>query len=129
MRKHKVIIAGGRDFEDRELFRIIMFDHFWRGDAGCDGWEGIDEVVSGGARGADRLGEEWAAKENIPLRRFPAEWDRHGKAAGYIRNAEMAEYADKLVAFWDGESRGTKHMIDLALEKGLEVHVYRYWKE
>ena len=83
----------------------------------------ITEVVSGTARGVDRLGEQWAEKNNIPVKKFPANWDKHGKRAGYLRNAEMAEYADALVAFWDGESRGTEHMINLAKKAGLVVYV------
>jgi len=88
----------------------------------------ITEVVSGGAKGVDRLGELWAQKRNIPITRFPAEWNKYGKRAGYIRNKEMALYADALLAIWDGESKGTKHMIDSALEQGLWVCVYRVGK-
>jgi hypothetical protein len=83
----------------------------------------ITEVVSGTARGADRTGEQWASENNVPVKRFPADWDKHGKRAGYLRNADMAEYAEALVAFWDGQSRGTKHMIDLAEKAGLRVSV------
>ena len=83
-------------------------------------------VVHGTARGADTLGCQWASTWGLSIMPFPADWHTHGKAAGHIRNAEMADYADVLVAFWDGESKGTKGMIDVALKKGLEVHVYRY---
>lgn len=86
----------------------------------------VTEVVSGGARGADAFGEEWARDRRVPVRVFPADWNRHGRAAGPIRNREMAEYADALVAVWDGESRGTKNMIEEATKRGLKVHVYRY---
>ena len=60
------------------------------------------------------------------MRVFPADWDKYGKRAGYLRNVQMAEYADALLAFWDGESRGTKNMIDEALSRGLKVGVKRY---
>lgn len=83
----------------------------------------ITEVVSGGARGVDKLGEQWAAAHNVPLKVFPADWDAKGKAAGHIRNIEMAEYADALIALWDGESRGTQHMISTARKLGLVVFV------
>lgn len=82
------------------------------------------EIVSGGAEGADRLGEYWAKIHEIPIKRFPADWAKHGKAAGPIRNREMAQYADALVAIWDGESRGTKNMIDEARKRGIKVHVH-----
>ena len=84
----------------------------------------ISEIVSGGARGVDRFGEQLAKARGIPLNVKPANWDKYGKSAGYIRNKEMAEYADALLALWDGESRGTKHMIDLAKKNNLKVHIY-----
>lgn len=83
-------------------------------------------IVSGHASGADSLGEKFAADHNLQCELHPADWERHGKAAGPIRNAEMAEVADALIAFWDGQSRGTKSMIDLAKRKGLQVAVVRY---
>lgn len=113
----KTIIAGSRDFCNRaELWNVInTFD------------EGvpITEVVSGGCRGVDQLGEEWAKQHGIPLKRFPADWTAHGKAAGPIRNREMAAYADALIAIWDGESRGTKNMIDEAKKRGLLIHIHQ----
>ena len=78
---------------------------------------------SNGWRGVDSMGEEWAKSKSIPVRRFPADWDGLGKAAGFIRNAEMADYADALIAVWDGKSRGTANMIEVAKKKGLKVHV------
>lgn len=110
-----VIIAGGRDFSDYARVLDAMDDFYFAG-----------EIVSGGANGADALGERWAADHDRDIKRFPADWSKYGKSAGPIRNLEMALYADVLVAFWDGKSRGTKHMIDTALKHGLEVHVYRY---
>ena len=68
----------------------------------------------------------YAADHNLQCELFPADWEHHGKAAGPIRNAEMAEVADALIAFWDGQSRGTKSMIDLAKRKGLQVAVVRF---
>jgi hypothetical protein len=83
-------------------------------------------VISGHASGADSLGEKFAADHNLQCELFPADWEHHGKAAGPIRNAKMAEVADALIAFWDGQSRGTKSMIDLAKRKGLQVAVVRF---
>lgn len=76
------------------------------------------EVVSGGARGIDKLGELWAKHRGIPVKRFPADWDKHGKAAGAIRNREMAEYADGALVLWDGESRGSKNMYETMQKLG-----------
>lgn len=111
----KVIIAGGRN----------VTTYAYVEDAVKDSGFNITEVVSGCARGADTLGEKYANNNGITIKKFPADWDTHGKRAGYIRNCQMGDYADALIAIWDGESRGTKHMIDYATKKGLEVFVYR----
>ena len=113
----KVIIAGSRGFNDYEELCLT-----------CDKFLGGKEVqiVSGTARGADKLGERYAKKQGFPIKEFPANWNKHGKSAGYIRNSEMADYADVLIAFWDDKSRGTKHMIDLAKQKGLKVIIVSY---
>lgn len=104
--KVKLIIAGGRDFEDyEEVERAFFFFFDWALPPA------YIEIVSGGARGADALGERLAKSINMGVRRFPADWDKHGKGAGHVRNAEMADYADALLAFWDGKSRGTANMI------------------
>jgi len=86
--------------------------------------EDEDEIVSGGADGVDKIGERFAHGQNIPVTRFPADWERYGKKAGVMRNIEMAKYADGLIAIWDAESRGTKHMIDAMLREGKETHVF-----
>ena len=75
--------------------------------------------------GSDGGGERFAHDFSLPVTRFPANWDAHGKRAGFLRNQEMAEHADALIALWDGHSRGTKSMIDIATKKGLAVHVHR----
>lgn len=84
------------------------------------------QIVCGMARGADRLGERYAKEHGYQVIYFPADWDLDGKSAGFKRNVRMAEYADALVAFWDGESKGTKHMIEIAKEKGLDIRIKRY---
>lgn len=81
----------------------------------------IAEVVCGCARGVDTIGEQWANENGIPVARFPADWDRNGRQAGPIRNLQMAKYADALIAIWDGKSRGTKNMLDLARRHKLFV--------
>ena len=82
------------------------------------------EIISGHARGVDTIGEEFAHLCGFKLKIFLADWNKHGKKAGYLRNIEMADYGDILIAFWDGNSKGTKHMIDIANNKGLKVYTY-----
>lgn len=119
----KVIIAGSRNFYDYDTVEETVISFFM-----SHGFpkENI-EIISGGARGADKLGEQLAKSYRLKLTVFPAQWDTYGKAAGMIRNQEMANYAAKdsnkaiLFAFWDGQSRGTKGMIDIAKRCGMEV--------
>lgn len=115
----KVIVAGGRDFNNYRGLAASL-DHLLK--------NVIDdiEIVCGMARGADRLGEQYAKERGYRIRYMPADWDTYGRSAGYKRNVQMAEYADALVAFWDGASSGTRHMIKTAQEKGLEVRIKRY---
>jgi hypothetical protein len=115
----RIIIAGSRSFSDRHLLYQKM-------DALVAKQGGIVTVISGTAKGADKLGEEWARDRGYPVKRYPADWDAYGKSAGYKRNVEMAEDADACVVFWDGESKGAKHMIDIAKEHGLNLRVVRF---
>ena len=78
----------------------------------------VTEVVSGTARGVDTCGERWAIENNIPIAPFPADWDQYKKAAGHIRNKQMAEYADALLIIWNGESRGSKNMKETMIKLG-----------
>lgn len=107
----KTIIAGSRTITD--IDEALNNFNDWT----------ITEVVSGCARGVDKLGEVWATTNNIPIKRFPADWNNLGKSAGYVRNHQMADYAEALIAIWDGKSKGTKHMIDIANNKKLKVVV------
>jgi len=83
----------------------------------------ITEIVSGGAPGPDTAAVYIAQKGGIPYRVFHAQWNQHRRAAGIIRNRQMAEYADALIAVWDGESRGTKNMIETMKKMGKPVFV------
>ena len=112
----KTIIAGSRDNIEYQDVLSAMGECPWSSE--------ITEVVSGKARGVDTLGEQWAKENNIPIKEFPANWKKFGKSAGPRRNEEMGDYADALVAVWDGGSKGTKHMIDYSENKGLKVFVY-----
>jgi hypothetical protein len=114
----RVIIAGGREFNDYDL--LVS-----KADALLSNYNNV-VVVSGTAHGADELGERYARQRGYKIERHPANWDKLGKSAGYIRNKEMAECSDALIAFWDGESKGTKIMIDLAKKNNLKVRVVMY---
>jgi hypothetical protein len=114
----KVIIAGSRDFNDYERLKEA-----------CDSiLSNITEIeiVSGTAKGADQLGERYAKERGYTIHKFPADWDKYGRSAGYKRNAQMAEFGTHLIAFWDGISKGTQMMIDLSKQKGLKVKVIIY---
>lgn len=131
MKELRIIVAGGRDFDDFPLLMnkcIEIIATVSKEDNTID----KIRIVSGGARGADKLGEKYAQIAHYDVSRFPAAWDIYGKSAGYRRNAEMAKFASEdgnigiLIAFWDSKSRGTKHMIELAKRYGLDVHVVNY---
>ena len=110
----KVIVAGGRNYQFTPESTAFL-DHL-------HGLHNFTEVVSGGASGADKCGEEWARKNNLSLRVFNAVWKRYGKRAGPIRNKEMAQYADALVLFPGGA--GSANMLYEGLSAGLAVYKY-----
>lgn len=118
METYKVVVAGTRDFDQYVLLEKEL-DDFLKG-------KGSVEIVSGTARGADRLGEKYARTRGYGLKLFPAEWEMLGRGAGHIRNAEMGKYADACVIFWDGISRGTKGMIEVAKRNKLDLLVVKY---
>lgn len=120
----KIIIAGSRSFTDFDLLKKKC--DYYLSDAIANNYN--IEIVSGTAKGADKLGESYALEKGYHIAFFPADWKKHGKRAGYLRNQEMADYADALIVFWDGESRGTMHMIDLAKKKGIPVRIVKYHK-
>ena len=111
----KVIIAGSRTIHDMniliEAIKLSQFD--------------ITEVVSGNAKGVDRLGEAWGENHNVEISLFPAMWSLHGRAAGFRRNASMGKYADALIAIWNGVSKKTAHMIRIAKQYKLKIYVHK----
>lgn len=117
----RVIIAGTRTFSNYAL----LADYADKKLSAISAHEDI-EIVSGGASGADALGEQYAKERGYHIKRFNAEWDKYGYSAGPRRNKQMAEYADALLAYWDGHSRGTRNMIELAKEYGLKIGVKIY---
>lgn len=122
----KLIIAGGRDMPRNTVVWVIHQ---------CPLSKLATEVLSGKNKtidpktkiiyGADYWGEQWAIHHGIPVKPFPADWDRFGKGAGPIRNAQMAKYADALLAIWNGSSSGTGNMIECARDVGLRIWVFR----
>lgn len=110
------IIAGTRTIDDYDLVCAAITASGFAGEITC--------VISGGAQGVDLLGERWAREQGLPYLRFPAGWQAHGRGAGPIRNEQMAQEAQALIAIWDGASRGTHDMLRRARDRGLRVFVY-----
>lgn len=120
---YRIIIAGNRTFNNYALLKeqceYLLHESMVVNNI---------VIVSGHAAGADTLGERFAAEHGLKCELHPADWKRYGKAAGPIRNAEMAAVSDALIAFWDGKSRGTRSMINLARDKGMTVAIVRFDK-
>lgn len=121
MNEFKLIVSGGRDFNNNALLstelEYVVNKLLTPYDV---------SLVSGMAKGADMLAYNYAITNNIHIAKFPANWDKYGNSAGYIRNAEMASFANGLIAFWNGKSPGTKHMIEIMRELGKFVYLVNY---
>ena len=111
----RVVVAGSRDFNDYNLLSSEL-DKFLAGKKNVT-------IVSGTARGADRMGEQYAAEHGYKIDQFPAEWSKYHQGAGPIRNLEMVKTADAVVAFWDNQSTGTKNIIDCAKQENIPYKV------
>ena len=109
----KIGVIGSRGFNDYKLVCDTLNPYK----------EKLYQIVSGGARGADSLGEKWANENHVKTLIHLPDWDLHGKAAGFIRNELIVDDSDLIIAFWDGLSRGTEHSINLAKKKGKEVKI------
>lgn len=110
----KVAVIGSRTFNDYQKLKDTL--------SKID----ISLVVSGGANGADKLGEQYANENNIPTKIFLPDWDKHGKRAGFIRNSDIINECELVVAFWDNESKGTKDSIDKAEKQGKKVLIISF---
>lgn len=117
----KVIIAGSRNFHKSKVVYQFVNDK-------VKGGLKIEQVLCGCARGVDEIGRQWALDNNVPVKEFPADWNKYGRAAGHIRNSQMVKEADALIAVWDGKSRGTKDTIDKAETKGIPVFILCFGK-
>jgi hypothetical protein len=113
----KLAIVGSREFNDYEFLKQAL--------------EPIKDkvtlVVSGGAKGADSLGERWAKENNIPTQIFYPDWGKFGKSAGFKRNVEIVDNCDAVVAFQINDSKGTQHTINISKEKGKKVKVFKIY--
>ncbi len=114
----KIAIVGSRTFEDYELLCKFIGSVLSDGELAS-----VEAVVSGAARGADTLAERYAAERGLEMIVFPAEWKKYGRRAGFIRNVDIIRECDICFAFWDGESHGTKHDIELCDETGKPCHI------
>ena len=114
----KVIVAGGRDFNDYNLLSEKLHKLFEK--------QANVLIISGMANGADSLAVKYAEDNKLRVSEFPAQWLKHGNASGFRRNVEMARFADACVCFWNGKSVGTKHMIDTAKRMNLKLRVIIY---
>ena len=114
----KLAIVGSRTFNDLNMFYklIQMIKVYYN----------IIQIISGGARGADTIGEKYADDNNISKLIFKADWKKYGKKAGFIRNVDIIENCDLCLAFWDGESHGTKHDIELCEKMNKQCMVYNF---
>lgn len=118
MMEKRIIICGCRDYSDNAEFTRFVDE--------CIAEKSEDAkivILSGHCRGVDAMAEEYARKKGFELRVYPAEWSKYGRAAGPKRNMQMAMDADEVVAFWDGSSKGTKNMIDLAKKQNKRVYI------
>jgi predicted Rossmann fold nucleotide-binding protein DprA/Smf involved in DNA uptake len=110
----KLAIIGSRTFNDYNILKEI-----------CDKLN-IDEIISGGAKGADSLAERYANEKNIPITIFYPDWNKYGKRAGFLRNNTIINYSDEVLAFWNGISKGTNHSISIARKQNKPVTVIRF---
>ena len=117
MKTMRIIVAGGREFNNYSLL-CKKLDYFFQNITA--------EIVCGEARGADSLGKKYAVEHGLKVHSYPAEWDKYGKSAGYKRNDKMSIEADAAVCFWDGKSKGTKHMIDTMKKLNKPIRVVKY---
>ena len=130
MRKVKVAIVGSRSFtpilgniskqhsRTRSLINAAMKNLY-------EDQPVLSKIISGGADGADKYGEAYAAWEGVETEILKPDWETHGNSAGYLRNAIIVEKADIVVAYWDGESKGTKHTIELAIKQRKPLIIIR----
>lgn len=112
----RIAIIGSRSFDNYEYLKKCLLQYITKG----------SHIISGGASGADSLAQQFAKEHGLPITIYYPDWNNLGKKAGFIRNKTIIENSDLVVAFWDGESKGTKSSIDLAMKEGLGVIVKEF---
>lgn len=112
----KLAIIGSRNFSDINLLNDVLNPLVFN----------VDLVISGGADGADKMGEEWAKKYGIDTHIFYPDWKTYGKSAGFIRNEDIIKNADCVIAFWDQKSKGTQHSISLCEKYNKPCRIIKY---
>ena len=119
-----VIIAGTRTFDDYDIFEEMVDKVF---DILLENYKQSEiQIISGNAKGVDKLGEAYAKENGYKLMLYPANWDKYGKKAGPIRNSEMIKIANYLIVVWDGISRGTKDIISKAKANKIPTAICKY---
>ncbi len=113
----KLAIVGGRDFEHYGRLCAVVCQYFHCGEL---------TIISGGARGADALAKDFARDHKLSYVEYPADWNKHGKAAGFIRNQHIVDACDVVLAFWDGKSRGTKDTLNKAAKAKKSTFIIYY---
>ena len=112
----KLAVIGGRDFNNKALLTKTLDEIR----------DKISVVVSGGAKGADKMGEDWATENNIPTKIFYPDWKKWGPSAGPRRNELIINECDECIAFWDGKSKGTAHSIELCKKQNKPLRIINY---
>ena len=118
--EYKLVIAGSRDFKDYSLLSETLDKHLKN-----RARNKAITIISGTAKGADQLGEQYAKEKGYKVEYYPADWERYGNAAGPIRNTQMAKAADDVIVFWDGKSAGTRNMMEAAQKENIPCTVIR----
>lgn len=119
-----LLVVGSRGFHNYTLLSIYLDKCINNNKDIC--------IVSGGAKGADELAKQYALRNKLEYKEFKADWDKYGKSAGYRRNEEMHKFISenererKVIAFWDGKSKGTQHNFELAKKYKNEIFIVRY---
>jgi len=114
-----VIIAGSRSINDLSQVEYAVRDFLKKYPTFI-----ITRILSGGARGVDRLGVEWAMRNGRDYSVIPADWKKFGRSAGHVRNLEMSKISDALIAVWDGASHGTLDMITIMRDLDKPYYIY-----
>lgn len=112
----RIAIIGSRGFNNYTLLQSTLEKYK----------DKITVVVSGGARGADTLGEQWAKENDKDTDIYLPDWDKHGKGAGFIRNTKIVKNSDGVIAFWDGKSRGTQHSFELCEKFNKPIKIVKF---